>query len=124
MGANVRHSERLLPFSLRNLLKYQCTIQFGNLCLLLGPKSDTAGPQESILSSSVRQGTTQRYMTSFRYSFFIGRKSPNSSCVPPDRLFKVCFVNKKKPFSTYSLFLKYNRPKTHKNVYVTKPDMF
>ena len=77
--------------------------------------------------SSVRQGTTQRYRTSFRYSFFIGRKRPISSYMPPARLFIVCFVNLKKnrlSQLTYSLFLKFNHPKTHKNVYVTKPDMF
>ena len=46
MGSKVRHSERLLHFSLHNSLKYECTVQFGNLCLLLGPKSDTAGLQD------------------------------------------------------------------------------
>jgi hypothetical protein len=46
MGSNVRHSEILLPVSLHSILKYECTDQFGNLCLLLGPKSDIAGRQE------------------------------------------------------------------------------
>jgi hypothetical protein len=46
MDSNVGHSEILLPFSLHSSLKCEFIIQFGNVCLLLGPKSDTAGLQK------------------------------------------------------------------------------
>jgi hypothetical protein len=126
MGSNVRPSERLLPFSLHNILKYGCIDQFGNLCLLLEPKSDTAGLQE--VFSRLLWDRAQRNDTGPVFnvvSLLVERVQIHLTCHQIG-CSKFALQIKKKRLSqlNYSLFLKLHRLKTHKNVYVTKPDIF
>jgi hypothetical protein len=127
--SNVRHSERLLRFSLHNLLKYECTIQFGNLCLLIGPKSDISGPQE--VFSRLLRDRAQHNDTGPVFNIVSLLVESVQIHLPKIKFTRLAVQSllwkfKKKSLSqlTYSLFLNFRRPKTHKNVNVTKPDMF